>query len=127
MSFPDNLRYTKDHEWARKDGDIITIGISSFAVEQLGDITLIDLPTVGQEVEAGDVFGTIESVKSVSDLYAAVSGKVTEINADLEDQPELVNESPYDKGWMVKLSAADADFDGMLDAAAYAALVAEEE
>jgi glycine cleavage system H protein len=127
MSFPENLRYTKDHEWARKDGDTITIGISSFAVEQLGDITLIDLPTVGQEVKSGEVFGTIESVKSVSDLYAAVAGKVTAVNEDLEDQPELVNESPYDKGWMVQLEASAAEFDAMLDAKAYAALVAEEE
>ena len=127
MSFPENLRYTKDHEWARKDGDTITIGISSFAVEQLGDITLIDLPTVGQEVKSGEVFGTIESVKSVSDLYAAVAGKVTAVNEDLEDQPELVNESPYDKGWMVQLEASAPEFDAMLDAKAYAALVAEEE
>lgn len=126
MNFPEDLRYTKDHEWARKDGGRITVGVTSFAVEQLGDITLVDLPEVGSTATAGEAFGTIESVKSVSDLYAPVSGTVTKINEALEDRPELVNESPYGEGWMVEIElAGDDEYEAMLARDAYAELVAE--
>jgi glycine cleavage system H protein len=126
MNFPDDLRYTKDHEWARKEDNAVTIGVTAFAVEQLGDITLVDLPEVGDVVKAGESFGTIESVKSVSDLYAPVAGKVVKINEDLEDKPELVNEAPYGDGWMVTLELEGDEYDSMLDKAAYAELVAKE-
>jgi glycine cleavage system H protein len=126
MNFPDDLRYTKDHEWARKEDNAVTIGVTAVAVEQLGDITLVDLPEVGDVVKAGESFGTIESVKSVSDLYAPVAGKVVKINEDLEDKPELVNEAPYGDGWMVTLELEGDEYDSMLDKAAYAELVAKE-
>jgi glycine cleavage system H protein len=126
MNFPDDLRYTKDHEWARKEDNAVTIGVTAFAVEQLGDITLVDLPEVGDAVKAGESFGTIESVKSVSDLYAPVAGKVVKINEDLEDKPELVNEAPYGDGWMVTLELEGDEYDSMLDQATYADLVAKE-
>ncbi len=125
MDFPKNLRYTKDHEWARKSGATVTIGITAFAVDQLGDITQVDLPEVGSQAVAGKSIGTIESVKSVSDLYAPIGGKVTKVNESLADSPELVNESPYEKGWMVELEVSGAEYDALLDADAYAKLVAE--
>jgi len=126
MDFPEDLRYTKDHEWARKEGDVVTVGVTGFAVEQLGDITLVDLPGVGDEVTAGEAFGTIESVKSVSDLYAPVSGKVAAINEALEDKPELVNEAPYGDGWLVRIEGS-GEYDALMDGAAYTALVAEQQ
>jgi glycine cleavage system H protein len=127
MEFPKNLRYTKDHEWARKDGAKIVIGVSAFAVEQLGDITQVDLPEVGAELKAGATFGTIESVKSVSDLYAPISGKVVEINESLQDSPELVNESCYEKGWMVAIAPTGNEYDGLMEVAAYSKLVADQQ
>lgn len=119
MSIPSDLKYTSDHEWARTEGNQITIGITAFAVEQLGDITIVGLDVhEGDTVEKGKVFGTVESVKTVSDLYAPVSGKVVKVNADLDLKPELVNEDPY-AAWMVVIEAdADATTD-LLDAAAY--------
>ncbi len=126
MEFPKDLRYTKDHEWARKEGDVITIGVTAFAVEQLGDITLVDLPEEGDDVTEGEAFGVIESVKSVSDLFAPVNGKVTAINEKLEDEPELVNEAPYGDGWMVKIQIAEGAFEALMDQEAYAKLVAEQ-
>ena len=126
MDFPEDLRYTKDHEWARMAHNIVTIGVTAFAVEQLGDITLVDLPEEGEQVEAGDAFGVIESVKSVSDLFAPVTGKVIKINEKLEDEPELVNEAPYGDGWMVALEVSGDEFETLLDADAYADLVAEQ-
>jgi glycine cleavage system H protein len=126
MEFPKDLRYTKDHEWARKGDGEVTIGITGFAVEQLGDITLVDLPEEGADVSAGDAFGTIESVKSVSDLYAPVSGKVKRINEALEDQPELVNQAPYGDGWLVIVESAGAELETLMNSDAYAKLVAEE-
>jgi glycine cleavage system H protein len=126
MDFPQDLRYTKDHEWARKSNETITVGITAFAVEQLGDITQVDLPAVGTEVKAGDTLGTIESVKSVSDLFSPVSGKVTKINDQLENSPEMVNESPYEKGWMVEIKVTGNEYDSLLDSKAYTDLVAEE-
>lgn len=126
MKFPKELSYTKDHEWARVEGTMVTVGVTAFAVDQLGDITLVDLPEVGDDVEAGEACGTIESVKSVSDLFAPVSGTVAAINEELEDRPELVNASPYAKGWMMVVET-DGDLgDELMDADAYAELVAEE-
>ena len=101
--YPADLRYTKDHEWARKEGDRVRVGITGYAVEQLGDVTLVDLPKVGQKLEAHGHFGDIESVKTVSELFAPVAGEVAEINGALEGSPELVNEGPYEKGWMMVL------------------------
>lgn len=126
MEFPKDLRYTKEHEWARRSGGTVTIGVTGYAVDQLGDITLVDLPEVGTESKAGEAFGTIESVKSVSDLYAPISGKVAKINESLEDEPELVNESPYDKGWLVEIEPTGEELDSLMDAAAYAEMVAAE-
>jgi glycine cleavage system H protein len=122
MSIPAGLRYTKDHEWAKVDGKRLTIGITAFAVEQLGDITLVNLDVkVGDEIAAGKAFGTIESVKTLSDLYAPVSGKIVEINKELDAKPELVNEDAYGKGWMVIIEAADAKaVDELLDEKVYA-------
>ena len=126
MEIPQDLRYTRDHEWARKEDNIVTIGVTAFAVEQLGDITLVDLPEVGDTVEEGEAFGVIESVKSVSDLFAPVSGKVSAINEKLEDEPELVNDAPYGDGWMVAIEVSDDSYDKLMDVGAYTALVAEQ-
>ena len=122
MSIPAGLRYTKDHEWTKVDGKRVTIGITAFAVEQLGDITLVNLDVkVGDAIEAGKAFGTIESVKTLSDLYAPVSGKIVEINKDLDAKPELVNEDSYGKGWMVVIEAPDTKaVDELFDEKAYA-------
>jgi glycine cleavage system H protein len=106
-SFPPNLRYTPDHEWLAAAGTSWRVGITQFAVDQLGDITLVDLPNVGDLVTKGQRFGTVESVKSVSDLYAPVSGKVTAVNADLKNAPEQVNTEPYGKGWMIELEPTE--------------------
>jgi glycine cleavage system H protein len=127
MEFPKDLRYTKDHEWARSSGGKVVIGITAFAVDQLGDITQVDLPGVGTAAQAGKSIGTIESVKSVSDLFAPISGKVTRINEDLEGAPELVNQSPYEKGWMVELEPTGKELDSLLDAKTYEELVAKEQ
>jgi len=117
----DDRKYTKDHEWARREGDELLIGITAFAVEQLGDITLVSIDAaVGDSVEAHKAFGTIESVKTLSDLFAPVSGKITRINAALEDTPELINDDCWDKGWMVAISTDDAAAEAeLLDPAAY--------
>lgn len=123
MEFPKQLRYTKNHEWARKQDNRVTIGITAFAVEQLGDITLLDLPDVGSAIKAGESFGTIESVKSVSDLYAPVSGKVTRINTELEDAPEKINASPYEEGWMIEVELTGNEYEQLYDPAAYTELV----
>ena len=126
MDFPKDLRYTKDHEWARRVDNVVTVGVTAFAVEQLGDITLVDLPEVGDAVTEGEAFGVIESVKSVSDLFAPVAGKVVSINEKLEDEPELVNESPYGDGWMVGIEASAEEYEALMDPEAYAKLVAEQ-
>lgn len=122
MNIPAGLKYTKDHEWTKASGNRVTVGITAFAVEQLGDITLVNLDVkVGDEVAAGKAFGTIESVKTLSDLFAPVSGKVVEINKELDSKPELVNEDCYGKGWMVILEASGpGTTDPLLDEAAYA-------
>ena len=122
-TYPTDLRYTRDHEWLRSSGTGYQVGITQFAVDQLGDITLVDLPREGDTITRGQRFGTIESVKSVSDLYAPVSGKVTKVNAALKDQPELVNAQPYDGAWMIEVEPSDtAELAELLAADAYAAL-----
>ena len=124
--YPDNLRYTKDHEWIRVSGSEGTIGVSFFAQKELGDVVFVELPKPGTKLAAGDEFGTIESVKAVSELYAPVSGEVIEVNETLSDNPEIVNEDPYDRGWMLRVKLADESEPGkLMDAAAYRALVGE--
>ncbi|RPD48166.1 MULTISPECIES: glycine cleavage system protein GcvH [Chitinophagaceae] len=124
MNFPDNLRYTKEHEWVRLEGDEAVIGITSFAQGELGDIVYVEIETVGQELEAGSVFGTVEAVKTVSDLYLPVSGTIASVNPSLNNNPELVNNDPYGEGWMVRVKLKDpADVDSLMDAAAYGSLV----
>jgi glycine cleavage system H protein len=122
MNIPAGLRYTKDHEWAKVDGARVTVGVTAFAVEQLGDVTLVSFDAkVGDEVVAGKAFGTIESVKTLSDLFAPISGKIVAVNADLDGKPELVNEDCYGKGWMVTIEASDPGaVTQLLDEAAYA-------
>jgi glycine cleavage system H protein len=123
-NYPADLKYTKDHEWARREGDLVRVGITQFAVDQLGDVTLVDLPKPGTKLSTAAHFGDIESVKAVSELFAPVGGEVVEVNATLENKPELVNESPYEKGWMllVKLSQPN-ELDKLMDAAAYTAFL----
>ncbi len=121
---PDDLRYTDQHEWVRDDDAVIVIGITAHAQEQLGDVVYVDLPSLDAEVEQGQPFGEVESTKSVSDLYAPVSGRVVARNDRLDEQPELVNQDPYGAGWLVALAPADRDqLDGLLDAAGYQALL----
>lgn len=117
---PADLRYTKDHEWAREEGDLVRIGVTNYAVEQLGDVTLIDLPPVGSDLQAQERFGDIESVKTVSEIFAPVSGEVVEINTALEESPELVNEGPYEQGWLVLVKPSEkGEFSRLMDPAAY--------
>ena len=126
MEFPSNVKYTKEHEWIRVEGDIAYVGITDYAQEQLGDIVFVDIPTEGETLAADEVFGTIEVVKTISDLFLPVAGEVLEQNEALEEQPELVNKDPYGEGWLIKIKpAADADFDSLLDAEAYKALINE--
>ena len=124
MSFPANLKYTKEHEWISIEGNIATIGITAFAQGELGDIVYVDISTKGKALAAEEVFGTVEAVKTVSDLYMPVSGTIAEVNPALEAQPELVNSDPYGEGWMVKVAVDNPeDVAKLLDAAAYEALV----
>lgn len=126
MNFPSNLRYTKDHEWVLLEGNTATIGITEFAQRELGDIVFVDIPTVGKSLEAEEVFGTVEAVKTVSDLFLPVAGTLDQINEELDGSPELVNQDPYGDGWMVKMTVKNpADVEALLDAAAYQALVGE--
>ena len=122
MNTPDNLKYTKDHEWIKIDGDIATIGITDFAQSELGDIVYVEVETVGETLDKDEVFGTVEAVKTVSDLYLPLTGKIIKFNEDLEDEPEMVNEEPYEKGWMIKMEIADHDeVKELMDAKAYKA------
>ncbi len=124
MNFPSELKYTKDHEWVLVDGDTATIGITDFAQHELGDIVYIDINTVGEQVAKEAIFGTVEAVKTVSDLFMPVSGEVLEVNTALDTNPELVNSDPFGDGWMVKISVKDAsELDGLLSAESYKALV----
>ena len=124
MNFPANLRYTKDHEWVSLEGNVATIGITDFAQRELGDIVYIEVETVGKELEAGAVFGTVEAVKTVSDLFLPVRGTIKELNANLAGVPESVNNDPYGEGWMVKMTVNNpADVEALMDATAYQAMV----
>lgn len=128
MNYPENLKYTEDHEWIRTDENGVTyIGITDFAQSELGEIVYVDITTVGEEVDMNGVFGTIEAVKTVSDLFMPVSGLVTEVNPDLESHPELVNEDPYGAGWLIKVEPADpSQFDKLLSAEQYRKWVGKE-
>lgn len=124
MNVPAELKYTREHEWIRVEGDEAFVGITDYAQSQLGDIVFVECETVGDTLEAGDTFGTIEAVKTVSELYLPVSGEVLEYNEDLEGEPELVNKDPYGKGWIVKISVADkSQMNDLLDAEAYKAII----
>jgi glycine cleavage system H protein len=124
MNFPENLKYTKDHEWILVDGETGTIGITEYAQGELGDVVFLDIPTVGKQVKVGESFGTIEAVKAVSELYAPVSGTVMELNPNLESQPELVNKEPYDGGWMVKIKMTNkSELNNLLDSTNYRKLI----
>ncbi|WP_312763388.1 glycine cleavage system protein GcvH [Epilithonimonas sp.] len=124
MNTPSELKYTKDHEWIKVEGDTATIGITDYAQGELGDIVFVDVDTVDEDLSEGDVFGSVEAVKTVSDLYLPVAGTVLEVNADLEDQPELLNTDPYGKGWIIKLKIADsADLSTLLSAEQYQEVV----
>jgi len=126
MSIPQHLRYTKDHEWVSVDGNIATVGITHYAQDQLGDIVFVDIDTVGRSLAAEAVFGSVEAVKTVSDLFLPVSGTILEKNTAIDDSPETVNADPYGEGWMVRVEMSDpAQVEGLLDAAAYAALIGE--
>ena len=124
MNYPENLRYTKDHEWIRLEGDEAVIGITDFAQHELGDIVYVEIETVGQELKEGEVFGTVEAEKTVSDLFLPVAGSITEVNPNLNSNPELVNSDPYGQGWMVRMKLTNAaDVEDLMDAAAYGQLV----
>lgn len=125
MNFPQELKYTKDHEWVKIEGDIATIGITEFAQKELGDIVYVEVETIGEKIEVGAVFGTVEAVKTVSDLFMPITGEVLEFNDQLESAPELVNDSPYETGWMVKVRVLGALPTDLLSASEYAELVGE--
>lgn len=126
MNFPENLKYTKEHEWVSMDGDVATIGVTEFAQSELGDIVFVEIETEGETLSQDEVFGTIEAVKTVSDLFMPISGEIVAINTNLEDAPESVNESPYEEGWMVKIKASDmSEIDGLMNADAYKSLIGQ--
>ena len=125
MNFPENLRYTKDHEWIKINGEEAMIGITDFAQRELGDIVYVEIETVGKELQGGEIFGTVEAVKTVSDLYLPLTGTVTEVNPNLNTNPESVNNDPYGEGWMIKMKVANiSDLDQLLTAEAYQKLIA---
>jgi glycine cleavage system H protein len=124
MNIPENLKYTKDHEWLKVEDNVATIGITEFAQGELGDIVFVEVDTEGESLDLEEVFGTIEAVKTVSDLFMPIAGEVTEFNEILEDEPELINSSPYDKGWIVKVNIADvSELDSLLSAEEYKNLI----
>ena len=124
MNFPQNLKYTNEHEWIRVEGDIAYVGITDYAQEPLGDIVFVDIPTVGETLEAGETFGTIEVVKTISDLFLPLAGEILEQNEALEENPELVNKDPYGEGWLIKMKPADVKAaEDLLDAEAYKAVI----
>ena len=124
MNIPENLKYTNEHEWIRVEGDVAYVGITDYAQSESGEIVFVEIETEGENIAAGNTFGSVEAVKTVSDLFMPVSGEVLEVNPALEAQPELVNSDPYGEGWMIKVAVADAaELDNLLDAAAYAALI----
>jgi len=127
MEFPEELKYTEEHEWVMVEEDLAVVGITDFAQDALGDVVFVELPEVGTSVEAGKAFGVVESVKAVSDIYAPISGTIEEVNEDLVEAPEIINTSPYEDGWMIKIRMTDAsDADDLMDVEAYQALIAEE-
>lgn len=124
MNFPDNLRYTKDHEWIKLEGSTATVGITEFAQSELGDIVYVDIDSKGKEMNAEEIFGTVEAVKTVSDLFLPLSGTITEVNGALTNQPELVNTDPYGAGWMIKMTVTNvADFEELMTAETYQKLI----
>lgn len=124
MNFPENLKYSSDHEWIKVDGKTALIGITDFAQSELGEIVYVDVTTEGESLNQNDVFGSVEAVKTVSDLFLPASGKVLEVNSQLEDKPELINEDPYGEGWIIKIEIKDeAELDGLLSAEAYKKLI----
>lgn len=124
MNFPENLKYTKDHEWIRVEGDAAYIGITDFAQGELGDIVYVEIETEGEDLKQEEIFGTVEAVKTVSDLFMPVSGKIEQVNPELQTNPEAVNKDPYGKGWMIKVAIADkVELDSLLSAADYKALI----
>ncbi len=126
MNFPENLKYTKDHEWILVNGDTGVVGITDFAQSELGDVVFVELPAVGKVLKAGDSFGTIEAVKAVSDLFSPASGTVIEVNKDLENQPELINKEPYTGGWMIKIKLSDpSELNNLLDVSLYKTLIGQ--
>ena len=128
MNFPEDLKYTREHEWARMKGTKVVVGITDFAQDQLGDVVYVELPAVGDEVKKGESFGVVESTKAVSELFAPISGKVVEVNDPLVEAPEAVNEDPYEEGWMIAIAPSDQkELAELLDVKAYAALVAEKD
>ncbi|MUV39157.1 Glycine cleavage system H protein [Lentibacillus sp. JNUCC-1] len=128
MNLPKDLLYSEEHEWIKKEDGKVRIGITEFAQDELGDIVFVELPEVGDELEADEPFGSVESVKTVSELYAPLSGKVVEVNEELEDSPELVNESPYEKAWMVVVEPSDeSEFDDLLSAEGYNEVISEDD
>lgn len=126
MNFPENLKYTKEHEWVSIENGVATVGITDFAQSELGDIVFIEIETEGETMDQQEVFGTIEAVKTVSDLFMPLSGEIIEFNADLEDSPESVNDDPYESGWMIKIRLSDeSEADSLMDAAAYKAMIGQ--
>lgn len=124
MALPNDLKYSEDHEWVKVDGNTVTIGITDFAQGELGDVVFVELPEEGDDLTQGESFGSVESVKTVSELYAPLNGKIVEVNEELEDSPELVNESPYEEAWMVKVELEDtSQLDNLLDADGYKAVI----
>jgi glycine cleavage system H protein len=126
--YPSDLLYTEDHEWARLEGQLATIGVTQFAVDQLGDVTQVELPREGEALKQGEAFGTVESVKAVSDLFAPITGKVVKVNTPLQDSPEYVSEDPYDGGWMIQVEVSNADeLKKLMSAEAYETFLREQE
>lgn len=124
MEFPEEVKYTEEHEWVMIEGDVVTIGITDFAQDQLGDVVFVELPEVGEQLQSGKPFGVVESVKAVSDVYAPVTGEVVEVNDNLPDDPEMINNSPYDEGWMLKIKLSDStQLDELMDVDAYQAFI----
>ena len=124
MNIPDNLKYTKEHEWVRLEGDVAVVGITDFAQGELGDIVFVEVETVDETLDADEVFGTVEAVKTVSDLFLPVAGEIVEFNEAVEDDPAMVNNDPYGEGWLIKVKVSNpADVDGLLDGEAYKAII----
>ncbi len=123
MNVPENLKYTKDHEWIRMNGDEAFIGVTDYAQGELGDVVFVEVETEGEELEKGDVFGTIEAVKTVSDLFMPITGKVLEFNAKLEDEPETINSDPYGEGWLIKVKVENGDMSDLLDPSQYKSVI----